>query len=583
MKDAWDLTLLYVDINDPALERDVSKTERAAAAFAKKYASGKFAATATTLARALKEYEALFATIAPPKPLLYAHYKSDLNATDTTVTALLASLSGRYSKVSAALVFFELAIGRIPKRARAALLKHPVLAPYRLFIERAFAHAAHALSDAEERILVRTHQPRKELWVAGVRRSVANLTVAIDTKAVPLAEAMNSMHEMPTAKRRAVHLRAMEALQTKAEFAESELNAVLINRAISDDLRAYPHPWSATMQGYELSDATVSAIRDGVARARGIAHRFYTLKAQLLKLSSLTYADRGAKIGTLSHSFSFAESREIYTRTIGALHPAFSEVFTRMVSNGQIDVYPKAGKTGGAYASNSVGNPSFVLLNHVGSFRSLSTLAHEMGHATHFELSKKQQPFYQDVSTAVTETASTLFEGLVADALLPTLKPKDRTIMLHDLLDDAMATVFRQVACFEFEAALHAESRATGFVSTERILQLHNEHMGNYLGPSLRMQKNDGYFFVTWSHLRNPFYVISYVYGYLLSLNMRAKLAQDPSYINQIYEFLSLGSSKTPEKIFKTIGIDTTKPETFTDGLMDIERKLDELTLLVKK
>ena len=46
-----------------------------------------------------------------------------------------------------------------------------------------------------------------------------------------------------------------------------------------------------------------------------------------------------------------------------------------------MDIYPKAGKNGGAYCSGMVGQPTLVLLNHVENAHSLLTLAHEMGHA----------------------------------------------------------------------------------------------------------------------------------------------------------------------------------------------------------
>ena len=44
-----------------------------------------------------------------------------------------------------------------------------------------------------------------------------------------------------------------------------------------------------------------------------------------------------------------------------------------MLANGQLDVYPRKGKTGGAYCISSPEIPTFVLLNHTDEFESLKS------------------------------------------------------------------------------------------------------------------------------------------------------------------------------------------------------------------
>jgi oligoendopeptidase F len=45
--------------------------------------------------------------------------------------------------------------------------------------------------------------------------------------------------------------------------------------------------------------------------------------------------------------------------------------------------------------------------------------------------------------------------------------------------------------------------------------------------------------------------------------------------------FLTAGCSKSPEDIFKTIGIDVTKPEFFEEGLKKLDERIDELESLM--
>jgi oligoendopeptidase F len=321
-----------------------------------------------------------------------------------------------------------------------------------------------------------------------------------------------------------------------------------------------------------------------VTKRFDIAQRFYKTKAKLLKEKSLTYADRTAHIGKIDKKISFNEAAAIVRTTFAKLKPRYAEIFDRLLENGQVDVYPKAGKSGGAYCSGMVGQPTLVLLNHVENAHSLLTLAHEMGHAIHTEQSKNQRPAYQGYSTVTAETASTFFERAAFEALVGTLSAKEKIIALHDKIQDDISTVFRQIACFNFEVDLHKEIRAKGLLPKEDIAALMNKHMSAYLGPAVKLESEDGYFFVSWSHVRRFFYVYSYTYGSLTSRALWERIKKDPKFIDVIDKnFLQAGGSANPETIFKNCGLDLTKPMVFLEGLKSIERDVIELEKAVGK
>lgn len=107
--------------------------------------------------------------------------------------------------------------------------------------------------------------------------------------------------------------------------------------------------------------------------------------------------------------------------------------------------------------------------------------------------------------------------------------------------------------------------------------------MSKYLGLAVKLVPLDGYFYVNWSHIRNHFYVYSYAYGDIISKAMYARYKKDPAFIKNVIKFLSAGGSMTPEDIFKSIGIDTTKPEFFLEGLKEIEGEIARLEKVGKK
>ena len=579
----WDLTQLYKPANRAKdVEADVRKVERAMTAFAEKYRKDKrHLKDPKALLRALQESEKLSAMPEMARPYMYFAYVRELNSTDQEAEAMINKLTDRLTKVENKLVFFDLELGKISPALQKKFLKSKELTPYRYDLSQLFENSKYHLTEAEEKILNLKSQTSRSLWVQGFEKVLNKQTILWNGKEVPLPEASNLIRTLPLKERRELHSKMMAQLRGISDFAESEINAVVIDKKINDELRGFKHPYSATILGYENDEKSVLTLVKTVTDNFSIAHRFYKLKAQMLGLPKLTYADRSARVGKTEKKIPFKDAVEIVRSVFYGAHARYGEIFDRFLTNGQIDVFPKKGKSGGAFCSSSTNLPTFVLLNHVDDFHSASTLAHEMGHAIHSERSKQQPIRYQDYTTSVAETASTLFENILFNALFKELTPAEQIVALHDKLESDIASICRQIACFNFEAELHTSIREKGALSGGEIAALLNRHMAAYLGPAVELHENDGYFFANWSHIRNFFYVYSYAYGELISKALYEKYREDPSYIDAIDTFLSAGGSKKPEDIFKDIGIDTSKPAFFAAGMKSIERDVDRLEKLL--
>lgn len=580
--ETWNLSLLYTSSNDPRIEEDMCAIERAYARFEKKFRGKDFSSSPAVLAPALKTYVSLLEDVSSMRPLLYFSYKRELNAHDHEAERMIQQYSERLKKAGNKVTFFDLALGKIPTKTQKDFLKDERLAPFTYHLVRIFKTAAHDLSEPEERLLTLLSSPAQSMWIDGVDKAVSTRTVLHQGKKISLNEAtalVSHLHSAP--KRRALWRAVIESLKTISEFSESEINALYTKKKITDELRGFVQPYEATVLGYENDLRSVETLVAAVTKAFPLAHRFYRLKKKLLGLGELTYADRAAPLDGVKMQYPFPEAARLVGTAFGEAHPRYQEILNRFIESGQIDVHSRPGKSGGAFCSSSHGNPTYVLLNHTGDFNSVLTLAHEMGHAIHGERSKAAQPIlYEDYSTSVAETASTFFEGYVFEHLTKTLSEKERRVVLHNRIQDDIATIFRQIACFNFERELHTLVRTKGWVPKEEIAALLNTHMHAYLGDAVTLSPEDGYFFVTWSHIRRPFYVYSYAYGQLVSKALLARTKQDPRYIEKVDAFLCAGSSDTPERIFKQSGIDTLSPDFFAEGLVSIARDIDELERL---
>ncbi len=580
----WDLTLLYNSLKDERIDRDIEKTERAYRKFSKDfYKNDSWLKDSRGLLVALERYEALN-ELPGNKALYYAFYVRELDGSRADADALIMKLQDRLTKAGTLVMFFENRLSKISKKQQKVFLADKTLKKYKYYLQRLFLEGKYTLSEAEERVLALTSPSRSSLWVSGVEKLVNKQVVRMGKEEMPINDVLSRSPHMESAtKRRAWSKAVMEKLESISEFPESEINAIYTNKKVSDEMRGFKNPYDATIIGYENSLSSVASLIKVVTDNYKLVHKFMHIKQRMLGLSEMYYADRSAPVGKSNKRISYNRAVKIVSSAFYDVDKEYGDIFNKLISNGQVDAYPKVGKSGGAYCSGNINMPTMILLNHTDDLNSLYTLAHEMGHAIHTERSKTQPIIYQNYSTAVAETASTFFERVAFDKIFQTLSENEKIIALHNKIQDDIATIFRQVAFFNFELELNNAIRSNGWLSKESIAKLLVKHLRAYLGKGVKVDELDGYSFVYIGHFRRHFYVYSYAFGQLISNVLFERYKQDKSYIKQIDKFLSAGGSGTPEYIFKSIGVDVKTEKFWQDGMNMIEKDIKALEKLIKK
>lgn len=583
IKTEWNFKLFYKNDKDPQIEKDFLFFEKSVLAFEKKYRNqNKYLTNSKNLLHACQDYEKLTSMPEYVKPYFYFNLKRDVDSSNDLLNAKANEYQEKLNKLNNRIIFFGLNLGKIEKDKQGVFLKDPQLKKYHYYLKKIFEDAKYNLPENEEKIINLYNIPANFMWADGFSKVLSESEINFKGEILPIAEALGIMSNLKTKDRRAIYSLINSKLKELSSFSEPEINAIFTTKKISDELRGFKNPYQATIKNYENEEKVIENLVKIVTDNFKISHRFYNLKAKLIKENKLTYADRAASVGSISHSFSFDETVQIISRAFSRVDEKYENIFSGYLKNGQIDVYPKKGKKGGAYCWGVYGLPTFVLLNHTNNYNSVLTLGHEMGHAIHTEMSHTQPGIYADYTMSVAETASTLFENFVFEEVFEKLSKKERIVALHNKINDAIATIFRQIACFNFEKELHEIIRKEGYCSKEKIATIMNKHMKSYMGPIVDLKEEDGYFFANWSHIRRFFYVYSYAYGHLISSALYSEYKKDKSFKNKIEMFLRAGGSKSPEDIFADIGIDIRNPKFFENGIKLIEEDIKRLEKLVK-
>jgi oligoendopeptidase F len=177
------------------------------------------------------------------------------------------------------------------------------------------------------------------------------------------------------------------------------------------------------------------------------------------------------------------------------------------------------------------------------------------------------------------ETASVFGEQLTFDAILASEQdPKVRLSLLCQQVEDAFATIFRQIAMNRFEDAIHTARRSQGELSPDQIGELWQEQIQAMFGDSLLLTDAHRPW---WSYVEHfvhtPGYVYAYAYGQLLALSVYARYeAEGASFVPSYLELLSSGGSMPPEALGKIVGVDLADPGFWDAGLDIIERQLTQ-------
>ena len=587
----WNLKPLFGSDDDSAMLRNREEVERANKAFAEKWKDNNdYLEDAAILRIALDEYEELKRSYGlGGNWSFYFQLRTAQDENNAQLKATENKINDFSVHLQNEIQFFELRLTKISSAQQIVFLRSPDLGKYRHYLKRLFAVARHTLSEAEERVLNMKSAPAYGNWVrmtsgflAQEEREILQEDGARAQKS--MADIMGLIDSTDKAVRDTAAVALNDILEKNAEIAEHEINSILQNKYNDDLLRSFDRPDQDRHISDDIDTDVVDILLNAVEKRFDLAQRYYVLKARMLGVEKLQYHERNVPIGALNHTYTFEDAVDLAHTTFTKLDPQFADIFQRFIENGQYDVYPKKGKSDGAFCTAYLlTNPTYILLNFTGKLRDVLTLAHETGHGINNELMRaRQHALYFENSLAIAEVASTFMEDFVVEELLHQADDEMRLSLMMSRLNDDVSTIFRQVACYRFEQELHTAFHERGYLSSSAIGEIFLKHMGAYMGNAVEQSAGSNNWWVYWSHIRNYFYVYSYASGLLISKSMQGAVRRDHAFIENVKEFLSAGTSDSPKNIFASMGIDIANSQFWDRGLDEFEKLLTEAEALAK-
>ena len=301
-----------------------------------------------------------------------------------------------------------------------------------------------------------------------------------------------------------------------------------------------------------------------------LLHKYYSWRKEFMKLEKFESCDLSCKLfdNSVNPQYTLSQAIELIKKAVKPLGNSYANMLDYAVEHNWIDSIYLPNKDSGAYCLSLYGVHPYILLTYDKTQNSVSTLAHEFGHAMNGYYSHKAQPYSKsDNEIFVAEVASTVNEILLADYFIANAKTnKEKISHITQFLNTFISTVFTQTEYTEFELFAHDCIDKNIPLNYKKLNDYYLSLQKKYCGKDVSVLNLSQYHWSRIPHFYNSFYVFKYVTGFISACAIVSKLKADPEYKDKYIEFLSAGSSKEPCDTLKIAGVDILDNNTYTQA-----------------
>ena len=571
MKTNWDLTVFYKDFDDPEFKDDLARLPKEIDAF-----------TAAIAAPAEDEVEKLVSLVHQEEALsnlferlsLMIELTLSVDANNKAANAAMAPLmravmgsslaSNAFSRYLASLENLDAIIDADDElKARAFALRE------------AAEDAKHQLPEALEKPVLKMQLSGGEAFSHLRDKLDATLLVDYDGKQIPLSAVRALAYDGDADTRR----RAYEAELASYKKIELPMSFCLNNLKAEGEtmaaLKGYKGVLDMALAHSRMDEKTLEAMWTAIREALPELREYFKAKGRLLgHENGLPFYDLFAPVGQSTRTYTVEEARALLLDLFGKFCPEMGEMMRTAFDEGWIDMYPREGKSGGAFCSGYYAkNISRVMTNFAGSASDVSTLAHELGHAFNNRMLHHKPIMMTETPMPLAETASTFNETLLISQLLKTATPEEELTLLDSCLTEQTQTMVDIYSRFLFEqkvVAAQADHALDVDELKETMLWAQEQSYSDGLDPEYRhpyMWACKSHYYSTGVH----FYNFPYAFGGLFARGLYARYEKEGEAFVPVYcDLLSRFGSDTIANVTASVGIDVTTPDFWREAVESV-------------
>ena len=351
---------------------------------------------------------------------------------------------------------------------------------------------------------------------------------------------------------------------------------------ILSELRGYPNVYDYLLSDQKVTkdfmDRQIDLIMEKLAPAM---RRYANLLKKIHGLDRMTYADLKIAVDpTFEPRVTIEESKALLIEGLSILGSEYSQIVKRAFDERWIDFPQNQGKSTGGFCSSPYDASSYILINWNGQMDEVMVLAHELGHAGHFQYANSNQSILNTrPSMYFVEAPSTTNELLMANHLIKNVKTKREKTWIKSVM--ISRTYYHNFVTHLLEAAFQRD--VYDRVNNKQPLSAHilnNIKLGvlrKFWGDAVEIPDWAG---LTW--MRQPHYFMGlYPYTYSAGLTLGTKVSkmiENKTIMPEDWiQVLKAGGTKTSLELAKMVGVDLSTEQTLTEVIDEISRIIDDI------
>lgn len=369
---------------------------------------------------------------------------------------------------------------------------------------------------------------------------VGSISVDWEGDQLSIGQLENKLNNSDRAVRKLAFEKLEQAWNDKADLFTDTLNHLAGFRLQTYSHRNWEDVLKEPLTYNRMTNKTLTTMWETISNNKNAFYQYLDRKAEQFNVDQLAWYDLEAPISQETKEIGYDDAAEIIVKQFGQFSDRMAEYATLAFEKNWIEAEDRAGKRPGGFCTSfPKSKQSRIFMTYSNTATNMATLAHELGHGYHQYVMDDVDQLNQSYAMNVAETASTLAEMIVADAMVEEAETDaERLVLIEDKIQRSVAFFMNIHARFLFETRFY-EARKAGFVSTEQLNQLMEDAQKEAYGDQL-----SEYHPVFWAaklhfHITGvPFYNFPYTFGYLFSLGIYAYAKTDKENFADFYDAL---------------------------------------------
>ncbi len=577
----WDLSKLYSGFDDPKLIADAGAAFEQVASIRAMIAKLPGDAPAENLAAVVRAMQSAAGLQIKISEFAYLTLAVDANCEPARAFySRVIDLNAEWAQLNSALSRY---LGGADD-LEAQIESNSLLAEHAFMLRELKKDAAHVIDPAVEPAVLKMQMTGGTSWEQLRDQLDSNLMIPFEQDGrevqLPLS-AIRGLANSPSADVRRRAYEAELAAYPRIEIPMAAcLNGIKGEALTLCELRHYDSVLDTALDASRMDRATLDALLSAMRKSLPMFRRYFRLKARLLGYDGgLKFYDLCAPVGEAGQKYTLDEARDMLVEVMGRFSPRMAGLIDRAFRERWIDAYPREGKQGGAFCSGV--HPlgiSYVMTNFEGSYSSVSTLAHELGHAYHSSCLNDASVLMCDYPMPLAETASIFNETLLMEKTLETAGDATKLTLLEQQIGDAAQVVVDILSRYLFETEV-VERRKDHPLSPRELCAIMLEAQKQTYGDGLDPKFLHPYMWACKPHYYSTsihFYNFPYAFGMLFGLGVYARyLEKGEAFLPEYDRLLAATGSGSVREVAASVGIDVADEAFWMQSIQTLEEKVD--------